>query len=54
MPQYAPELPTTQTLHDQYPLGEQAAAQIHENRAHLSAIIAAASLASSVSSARAL
>jgi len=40
MPQYAPEPPTTQTLHDQYPLGEQAAAQIHENRAHLSAIIA--------------
>ncbi len=39
MPQYAPELPATQTLHDQYPLSEQGRAQIYENRAQLGAII---------------
>ena len=39
MPRQAPELPTTDTLHQQYPLSEQAAAQIQNNRAHISAVI---------------
>lgn len=39
MPRQAPELPTTDALHQQYPLSEQAAAQIQSNRAHISAVI---------------
>ncbi|HEU4967021.1 MAG TPA: hypothetical protein VFT53_06135 [Candidatus Saccharimonadales bacterium] len=39
MPRQAPDLPTTDTLHQQYPLSEQATAQSQNNRAYLSTII---------------